>query len=395
MITEPGKNIPVIGEYDVVVVGGGIAGVSAAVAAGRNGAKVCIVEKEQAPGGLATLGLIVYYLPLCDGMGNQVIGGLGEELLKLSIKYGPGKIPECWRNNGSKEERKKNRYCVDFNPASFILSLEELLLKEKIKLFYDTRFCDVIVQDNRITALLIENKSGRNALLCRVAIDASGDADLCQRAGEKTVSLNTNRRSAWCFFKNGSKIELDILGDPFYKKLSGKIKTFSGDNWEDVTEINIQSRKLILKRLKSLRKGKDYSKKYPILIPTLPQFRMTRRLQGVFQLDEKDDKRWFRDTVGIIGDWRKSGPVFAIPYRCLTAKNISNLLTAGRCISVTNSAWDITRAIPACAVTGEAAGTAAALCVRTNNNLNVCQLDLITLRDKLKKQGVILEYNTV
>lgn len=96
-ITEPTKRIPAIGAYDVIVVGGGVAGVSAALAAARNGAKVCLVGKESALGGLATLGLITHYLPLCDGLGHQVVGGIGEELLKLSMRDGFAEIPACWQ----------------------------------------------------------------------------------------------------------------------------------------------------------------------------------------------------------------------------------------------------------------------------------------------------------
>ena len=110
LLIEPAKNIKIIDEFDVIVVGGGIAGVAAAIAASRNNSKVCIVEKECSLGGLATLGLVWCYLPLCDGKGRQVIGGLGEELLKNSIKYGPGKIPECWQRQSGIEERTKNSY---------------------------------------------------------------------------------------------------------------------------------------------------------------------------------------------------------------------------------------------------------------------------------------------
>ena len=76
-ITEPARRIPVVHSYDVVIVGGGIAGVTAAIAAARNKGRVALIEKESVSGGLATLGLVAIYLPICDGMGNQVIGGLG------------------------------------------------------------------------------------------------------------------------------------------------------------------------------------------------------------------------------------------------------------------------------------------------------------------------------
>ncbi|MFA7186524.1 MAG: FAD-dependent oxidoreductase, partial [Victivallales bacterium] len=123
-IVESERKIPVSGSYDVVVVGGGIAGVAAAAAASRNGAKTCLIEKEYGLGGLATLGNVIIYLPLCDGMGNQVIKGLGEELLKLSIKDGYDEIPECWKKrNGGKKERSEKRYRVDFNPMSYMIEL--------------------------------------------------------------------------------------------------------------------------------------------------------------------------------------------------------------------------------------------------------------------------------
>ena len=384
---EPEKEIEVIDSFDVVVVGGGIAGVSAAIAASRNGVKVCIIEKENCLGGLATLGLVVDYLPLCDGKGHQVVGGLGEELLKKSIKYGPGKIPTCWEKKSSVQERSRNRYELYFNPASFILSLEELVLENNIKLYYDTRFCDVVLKDNKINAVIVENKSGRCAILFKNIVDASGDADVCYKSEENVVSLKNNRKAGWFYSYDNSKIKLHELYDPLYKKLPPHIKTFAGDNWQDITEINIQSRKMILKKVLELRKiNKDI---YPILIPTIPQLRMTRRLRGNFELDEKDDKKYFKDSIGMTGDWRKLGPIYYIPFRCLIGNKVENLITAGRCISVSNKAWDITRAIPACAVTGEAAGTAAALSIM--NNESISEINLITVQRQLIKQNVIID----
>jgi len=386
-INEPSKKIEVIDNVDIIVVGGGVAGVAAAIAASGNDVKVCIIEKENCLGGLATLGLVAYYMPLCDGKGHKVIGGLGEELLRRSIKYGPGKIPDCWKGKSSIKERIKNRYKLYFNPASFMISLEELVLENNIKLYYDTRFCDVVLENNEIKAILIENKSGRCAILGKNIIDASGDADVCYKAGENVVSLRNNRKSGWFFSYDNSRMELHMLNDPLYEKLPSCIKTFSGDNWQDVSEISIQGRKMILKEILKLRESnKDI---YPVLIPTIPQLRMTRRLKGNFELDEKDDKKFYRDSIGMTGDWRMPGPIYYIPFRCLVGNKLKNLITAGRCISVTNSAWDIIRAIPACAVTGEAAGTAALLSIK--NNRDLYDINIITLQKKLKKRNVIIE----
>ena len=118
------------GYYDVVVCGGGIAGISAAVAAARHGAKVLLLEREYALGGLATLGLVTIYLPLCDGTGRQVCFGLAEELLRLSISNGIEDLycPE-WLESGSEEERKKTRFQVRYNPYVFAIEAEKLLRK--------------------------------------------------------------------------------------------------------------------------------------------------------------------------------------------------------------------------------------------------------------------------
>ena len=104
-------------KYDVVVAGAGVAGVAAALACARRGLHTALVEKTILVGGLATSGLVNIYLPLCDGLGHQVLFGLAEELLHLSIKYGPGEIPPGWRETTSKTEPQ--RYRVVFSPASF------------------------------------------------------------------------------------------------------------------------------------------------------------------------------------------------------------------------------------------------------------------------------------
>jgi hypothetical protein len=152
--------------------------------------------------------------------------------------------------------------------------------------------------------------------------------------------------------------------------------------------MDIEGRRLILEKVNALRGRRSYRDFYPVVIPSIPEFRMTRRLSGVLELDEKDDKRWFEDAVGMTGDWRKAGPVLCLPYRCLIGRRTSNLITAGRCISVTTAAWDITRAIPTCAATGEAAGTAAAMAVRQRQAL--AELDVRRLQRRLRARGVIV-----
>ena len=124
--TEKARRLPICTKYDIAVVGGGIAGVSAALSAARRGKKVLLLERMFALGGLATLGLITVYLPLCDGNGKQVSFGIAEELLKLSIRYGfEADNPDTWLKPG-KGEHGKQRYQVRFNAQVFSVLMEDL-----------------------------------------------------------------------------------------------------------------------------------------------------------------------------------------------------------------------------------------------------------------------------
>lgn len=391
-ITEAARRTPVVGGYDVVVVGGGVAGVAAAVAAARTGASVCLLEKENGLGGLATLGVVLEYLALCDGVGHQVVGGLGEEFLKLSVRDGSGRIPDCWLPGGEEGERRKHRYAALFNGASFMLALEELALATGVKLFYDTRFCDVAKDGERIEAVIVENKSGRSAILCRTAVDASGDADVCARAGEQTVSYRTNVAAGWLYITDGERISLERLTQHFDMAAGpppAGDRGFAGDEAADVTDMTVASHEMMKKHVaeKSEAEGRPF---YPFLLPSIPCFRMTRRLRGTVEIEDGDDRRWFEDTVGMIGDWQRAGPVYCVPFRALAAERSENLLVAGRCIAVGDTAWNATRVIPGCVVTGEAAGTAAALACREASG-RVAELDVGTLQERLREQNVLID----
>jgi hypothetical protein len=251
-----------------------------------------------------------------------------------------------------------------------------------------------VKKEDTIEALIIENKSGRSALVCTTVVDASGDADVCARAGEETVSLGTNVKAAWFYSYDGSgsKVKLNKLTmpwDPDGLEIPGGGRGYAGDKGDDVTAQLIDTRKFIREKLEALRRHAKHPV-YPLLLPTIPTFRMTRRLKGQVELDGSDDRRYFEDAVGMTGDWRKPGPIYYIPFRSLIGSKTDNLITAGRCISSRNQAWDVTRGIPTCAVTGEAAGTAAALASR---QVSGCfrRLDVNTLQRQLEAQKVILD----
>ena len=404
-IHEPAHDVPILSDYDVVVVGGGIAGVAAALAAKRAGAKTCLLERYCNLGGLATVGNVIVYLPLDDGCGHQVSAGICEELIKLSVNDEPkerkelmlGPIPACWQPGGDIEERKQHRYRTGFNPVTFMYKLERLLLKEHIKIYYDTRFVDVIKTGDSISAVIIESKGGRQAITTRAVVDSSGDADVCYAAGEKTVSISGNVRSAWFYYVDNGTVKLNPWSQRF---TTGKTfpevgRTFRGDSADQVTQQIIETHEYMMNAFEKMKAEKPDHDMFPIMVPTIPTHRMTRRLAGTVTMRPSDDHRWFADCVGITPDWRKSGPVFAIPLRALAAVKTPNLITAGRCISSFGDTWDVTRVIPTCAVTGEAAGACAALFAKDPQTPSIRGIDVAAVQKYLRRKGVLIDRKLV
>ncbi len=364
---ESAKEIPVAQAYDVIVAGGGIAGVAAALAAARRGVSVCLVERACALGGLATLGLVVVYLPLCDGHGRQVAGGLAQELFHAAYYYGPDCYPYDWPEKGRLE--------APYEPAPMMLALEELLLADGVDIRYDTRVCALHQPEGLLQGVIVESKAGRQGLAARMFVDATGDADLCRMAGESTAVHTTHSASGWYMAFQGDHLQLIThTGGEKGAPMTG----------EDVTALLLTERQQIRAHANARLAQGDY----PAWIGLLPQFRKTWRLNNGFSLGRAAEGRRFEDAIGQIGDWQTPGPVFDLPYRMLPAASRDNLITAGRCIAVDDDLWDVTRAIPACAVTGQAAGAACALALHTGKTLHT--LDVSALQALLRDQGALI-----
>ena len=391
-IIECSRQTNVIDQFDTVVVGGGIAGVSAALAAARGGNRVLLCEKMFQLGGLATAGLITIYLPLCDGMGNQLCFGIAEELLRLSIKYGAeAYMPTAWLCNDHLDDRKQQRFKVQFNASVFSVLLEKHLTDAGVKILFGTQVCDVRISDHRISHLIMENKDGRTAVKVKNVIDCTGDADICFLAGEETSLYSPgNSLAAWYYSCDKNGFDLSMVGvlDVEEAEITEDMristpKCYSGTDAAEISQMVLDSHNQILEHF--LRKG-DLSKHSLANIPTIPQLRMTRRLCSHSELKETDVFKRFADSVGMFGDWRKRGPAYELPYAALHGSKIKNLGVAGRCISVSEEMWDVTRVIPVCAVSGEAIGTAAALFTDFDS------ADISLLQDKLSAAGVKLHY---
>ena len=366
-VDEARKLIVGPGSYDVIVAGGGVAGIAAAISAARAGSKVLLVERMYAVGGLATLGLITIFLPLCDGDGHQLCYGLAEELLRLSISHGWERdYPATWIEGES--EHGEERFQVRYNAQVFALLAERLLRKSGVQILYGTQICSVIRKDDRVEAIVVENKSGRSAIPARMFVDATGDADLFSLAGAPTALYGKgNIPAAWYYETLNGRTTLHMVGAadvlPNEKDTvvpdAIEIERISGLDAAEVSEAIQHGHSVILKKF--LEKGGVSEEHSLATIATIPQLRMTRRIIGACTLDESDDHKAFDDSIGMTGDWRKRGPAFEIPFGTLCSPSLSNVLAAGRCISVTDAMWDVTRVIPPAIVTGEAAGLAAAL----------------------------------
>ena len=377
--------------YDIVVVGGGIAGCAAALAAVRMGKKVLLLEKMTMLGGLATAGHIVIYLPLDDGYGRQVIGGIAEELLRLSVKYAYTDDIDHWKENGK-------RYETRFNGPIFALALEELLLNEGVEILYDSLFVGALMQDGWCRAVMVENKSGRQYYTCSAVIDASGDAEVLNRIGLSTPAAE-NSLDIWCYCTRGGKGHLlkrggaaehdlhlltlgnidtkaqkHIVVEPYYGNSAKNVNRFIIDGHKRLLDVVKEDKELVLASL-----------------PSMAQIRMSRRIEGAYTLGDKDSGAHFEDNIGATGDWRRPNPVYEIPYRALYTPEIRNVLAAGRCIAAEEEAWQVTRVIPPAAVTGEAAGVAAAICAE--EALAIQNIPVERIRRRLAEVGVMLDVN--
>lgn len=381
-------------EYEVAVCGGGFAGIAAALSAARRmkslgkDVSVMLLENSFMLGGLATAGLVTIYLPICDGKGNQVCYGITDELFWLSIKHGiEAQEPTPWLNDASKEDRARKRLMVQYNAQLFALEAERLLISEGVKIVYGARAVGTKVEDGVITHVMIEGKGGREAIAVGSVVDSTGDADICLFAGAKTSNFSEgNKLAAWYYGYGNGQFNLYMCGVHDIPDEENNIEIINNTRWSgldtmELSELTEVSHGALLQNF--VERRKTIPDLVPTTIATIPEVRMTRRLVGKTEL-ELFDRAYCEESVGLFPNWRKHGPVYELPFSSLYGTEVKNLITAGRCISTTEPTWDITRVIPVCAVTGEAAGAAAAEC-RDFDKINIK-----SLQDYLRSAGVKL-----
>lgn len=372
-------------DYDVIVVGGGIAGISAALAAARTNVKTLLIENAYMLGGLATAGLVTIYLPLCDGEGTQLSYGISEELLRLSIQHGAEEeYPTEWFQPSDKAARIAHRYRTQYNPHVFAILAEQLLKREGVDILYGATLAGVTMDGDTISSIRVATRTANLTYTAKSFVDCTGDAVLCDYAGEKTaLSEMGNALAAWYYETIDGEYNLRMFGSCDYVYAEGGAKNaFVGLDARELTDVTIHSHESLLHNF--LQKG-EVSKKHGLsTIASIPQVRMTRRLCGVKELRKTDNKKSVEDSVGLFGSWLESGYAFELPIGTLYGEKVKNLSVAGRCISVCgNDMWDITRVIPVCAQTGEAAGIIAAT-YQNNDEIDVDRIQKILIERGVK-----------
>jgi len=383
--------------YDVVVCGGGIAGVAAALAAARHGRKTCLLEKTVFPGGLATAGNVLIYLPLSDRRGHQVTFGLAEELLKASIAYGPG------------EAHVINDYAQGhqsaFNPASFILALDELLLAAGVEVWFDSLVCGVQTVRGAITGVAVENKSGRGLVKGKTFVDATGDADLAFRAGAP-CAVQENFMTIWAagaspelatalLAEEGADARQLLVACGAWDDGSNApagMRQFSGVVAKDVSEFILTGRRLLREKYRAEQAKLGPAgrcKVFPVALPAMANFRTTRRIEAVQTVGNGGAFQHVEDCVGLVAEWKRGEEVWELPYRALLPRNVRNLLAAGRCLGARDAAWSVFRVIQAAAMSGEVAGLAAALAAE--RGLPPDRLPVPELQAELRRRRFLLD----
>jgi hypothetical protein len=412
-VTQPRQELSVLQKTSVLVVGGGPAGTAAAFSAKRMGVDVTLVERYGYLGGLATGGLVLGIFPLYDRDKKQVIFGIGEELMKKLdvLKYGI-------------IDRNKAPIYPTIDAEAFKYVLADMVLDSGITAYLNCWGVDAIVDGKgSVRGAVFESKSGRQAILADIVIDCSGDGDIYAAAGAAFEKVKTN---IGLISRIGNIDEVDMAvgrgsedpehpatGKPSEGRPSkGRVNDMNGHagnstpaphmNWlnmkgpvgdaldiADLTTMELKHRRGTWSNVEKLRQKPGNEQVF--LAETAPQLgvRLSRLLDGVQKLTVQDIRSGakFKDVIGYSGTYANA-PEFQIPYGSLVPSKVENVLAAGRCISAEFEVADITRLIPVCWVTGQAAGLAAALCIQ--DKCKPRNVSVTKLQNLLRQQGAYL-----
>jgi hypothetical protein len=439
-LTEPSRQTPVLGEYDVVVLGGGPAGIAASVAAARTGRSTLLIERYGFLGGMGTAAGVTNFCGLhanVHGDIRQVVHGVADDLLARIARLGGLNAPHALFGKTVAQA---------YDTAAYKIAADDLMLSAGVHVLFHALAAGVLMDsEHRVKALLIETKSGRRAVLGQAFIDCSGDGDLAAWAGapyEKGDGEGNMLYPSTMFRINGidperagkaweviPKLMLEAEAAGRYKfprktpivrpqkcgiewrvnltqLANAQGNAMDGTDAQELSDAEILGRRQIAGVADFLREVPGFEQSYIVDIAPQVGIRETRRVQGRYVLTEADvlDCASFDDTVGVNGwplelhlkgdvefRWPKipeSRGFNHLPYRMTVPLGLDNLWVAGRCASMSHEAQSAARVTGACFVMGQAAGTAAHLALKSNGDAS--SVDVAALQAQLEREGAYL-----
>jgi len=418
-ITEPPRQIPVVHECDVCVIGGSCTGVFAAVAAARLGAKVALIESNGFFGGVATASLVNIWHSLADlKRKKQIIAGLTSEVI----------------DRLRRRDAIAGRYAL--NTEMLKLELDDMVTKAGVRPFLHALFVAPIVAGGRITAAVIEDKSGRRAIRAKQFIDASGDADVISRMGLEVYARKHVQPPTMCCVLRGMRglrkkhkgfnVSRAIFDKKYPQALKKGFAWYAGvpgaedhlmlagtrvfgancADADQLTRAEIEGRRQVSVICDLLREHFMDGKGVPLAwLPAKIGIRETRHARCVHTLTEAEllSGKRFPDAIGngtypvdihsaggegVTFRHLKDKPYYQIPYASLVPKKARNVLVAGRGIDADEGAFGAVRVMVNCNQMGQAAGAAAWLALDSSKDVD--KVDVDKLRATLKKQGAVV-----
>jgi len=435
-IIEPEREVPVLAETDVLVVGGGPAGTAAAIAAARLGADVLLAERYNHLGGLSTGGLVIWIDRMTDWSGRQIIRGLGEEFVDRLPKDAVAGPPRAeW---GSRDTATATYWAqrtaayhgiVTWSPTVDPEALKTVSMRmaneAKVRLLFHAWGAMPIVEGNAVKGAIFESKEGRHAVLAKVVVDATGDADLIARSGaacdsdidagdihhcvntafllggvdmERWLRFRYQEPDAFAAFMTLGRERIKYFEKPFVSWrndvalfLGPRLAGYSAVDVEDLTAVELRSRELAVGHLEVYREAAPgFSDAFLMLGAPQIGVRHSRRLVGLCKVvrEQWDSGHVFEDEIGVSPSLSPKTPNISVPYGALVPEGLDGILGAGRHIACDASSHTFLREIPQCWLTGQAAGVAAALAAASGTPPR--QVTVRTVQHELLRQGAYL-----
>ena len=423
------KQIELYGSYDLAVIGGGPAGVCAAMSAARSGIRVLLVEASPALGGMATVGMVGPFMTNFDKNGNeQTVGGIFSEIVDRLCKCGGAYSPETIENSSIYTSfiEKYHRHVTPFDSFALEIVLDDMVREAGVEVLCYTQFADCIVENGRIQSVILNAPEGLIAVEAKHFIDCTGIAAVADKAGSPTykgdeessipqpgtLMFEVGGVSDEGFSAYGQRPERPVKAyrtpvNGRYKVNHYHVYNVDAANGKSMTDAHCTARRQVLDAFSVLRdKTPGFENAEILSVAPVLGIRESRHIEGEYKITVKDvsEGTKFEDRIAVYGfgmdvhsrtDAEKGNfkieiaDRYYIPFRSLIPKNCDNLLVAGKTISCESQAVGGMRCMPAAMAMGQAAGLAAAMAVRGGTQMR--EVDVPLLQAELTRLGAILD----